>query len=335
MQAVTVSPIYVRSALKGAIKRGYNPEDILRAQGLPPEILSNAKLRISTLEFAKLSHTLTELLRDEAVGLLEKPQRRGTFHFLGRACLSCETIGEALKVWRQGYNLLDSSIAAYTRDQPHGSYLAIDCDIGEGIDDNYIIESILTTTHRFFCWLANEFIPIERVDLAYPEPSFSEEYRFLFYGAKVLFNQRQNAIHLSSHSLNLPCLRDANDLKSFFKSPHEFIFTLPRQTTSTSIKLRLWMEKAFQEGSGDPQLTSAADNLNMTEQTVRRRLKAEGYSFRQLKEDTRRDMAIYFINQRRLSVEQIGFKLGFSEASTFIRAFKKWTGVTPLAYRKM
>ena len=53
-----------------------------------------------------------------------------------------------------------------------------------------------------------------------------------------------------------------------------------------------------------------------------------------LQDDTRRDMAILFINRNEQSMEEIAFRLGFSEASTFIRAFKKWTVLTPLAYRK-
>ena len=52
MQAATVSPEYVKYALKGAIFRGYNPEEIVQKQGLPVQILTNPRLRISTLAFA-------------------------------------------------------------------------------------------------------------------------------------------------------------------------------------------------------------------------------------------------------------------------------------------
>jgi len=95
------------------------------------------------------------------------------------------------------------------------------------------------------------------------------------------------------------------------------------------------MENLFREGHNKPQIEQAAEYAGLTQQTLRRRLKKEGYSFQSLKDDTRRDMAIFFINKKEQSIEAIAFRLGFSEASTFIRAFKKWTGLTPLAYRKL
>ncbi len=335
MQATTVSANYVKSALLGAKQQGYIPEDILREQGLPAEILSNPKLRISTLAFAELSRTLSELLQDETAGLLAKPNATGAFKFLARSCLSSRNIKESLHIWRDGLNFMDNSTAAVTRFEKEGGYIAITCEKAEGVTDNHILESLLTTCHRFHCWLAGEFIPIERMDLAYPKPDYSDEHRFVFYGAPVHYKQEQNALHFSRQTLELVNYRNRDDLREMFKKPHINLLTLPRQSKTTFIKVRLWMEKLFREGGGLPQLDEASAYMGLTAQTLRRRLKADGYPFNKLKDDTRRDMAIYYIKQSALSIEEIGFRLGFSEASTFIRAFKSWTGLTPLAYRKL
>jgi len=335
MQAATVSPVYVKAALQGAINKGYNPEEILLAQGLPAQILHNPKLRISTLAFAELSKALTELMRDECAGQLKKPSPIGHLRFMTKACLTSRTLKEALLTWRDGSNWLDSSTSAYTQFTEDGGFIAINCDIAEGIDEHYIIDTILTTCHRIHCWLTNEFLPIERVDLIYAKPDHSEEHRFVYYGAPVHYGQRRNALHFSSQLLESPCQRTAEELRTLFKEPHTHILTLPRQSKSAYIKIRLWMENLFREGGGLPQLDEACEYMGLTEQTLRRRLKADGYSFNKLKEDTRRDMAIYYIKQSLISIEEIAFRLGFSEASTFIRAFKKWTGLTPLTYRKL
>ena len=95
------------------------------------------------------------------------------------------------------------------------------------------------------------------------------------------------------------------------------------------------MENVIREGLSHPTMDQAAEHLGLTEQTLRRHLNREGYTFQQLKDDTRRDMAMFFIDKKEQSIENIGFRLGFSEASTFIRAFKKWTGLTPLSYGKL
>ncbi|MDN3638822.1 AraC family transcriptional regulator [Simiduia curdlanivorans] len=335
MQIVTVAPVFVRNLLAGASLRGYSPEQILRAQGLSAQILTNPKLRISTLAFADLCHAVTQLLRDEAFGLLAKPQPFGSFKLLAQACLSTETIKESLVAWRNGSNLLDSSVSATTSFHEDGGYLGFSCEMRAGVDSHYILETLLTTAHRLHCWLANEFLPIEGVELAYPEPEFSEEYRLVFYGAPVRFNQPRNAIHFSRSTLELACVRDKSALKALLAKPHIYLLTQPKQSKSVHMRVRLWMENLFREGHSNPQLQQVSEFLGLTPQTLRRQLQKDGYSFQQLKDDIRRDMAIFLINSKDQSVETIAFRLGFSEASTFIRAFRKWTGLTPLAYRRL
>ena len=67
--------------------------------------------------------------------------------------------------------------------------------------------------------------------------------------------------------------------------------------------------------------------------TLRRHLREEGSSFQELKDHLRRDLAIYHLGRDELAIQDIAEQLGFSEPSAFHRAFKKWTGLTPGAYR--
>jgi AraC-like DNA-binding protein len=82
-----------------------------------------------------------------------------------------------------------------------------------------------------------------------------------------------------------------------------------------------------------PDLESVAEQMHISPQTLRRHLREEGTSFQGLKDQLRRDMAIYHLSRAELSLQQIAEQLGFSEPSAFHRAFKKWTGLTPGAYR--
>jgi AraC-like DNA-binding protein len=74
--------------------------------------------------------------------------------------------------------------------------------------------------------------------------------------------------------------------------------------------------------------------LAMTPQTLRRRLQDEGHGYQALKDALRRDAAIELLAQRDLTLVDIANRVGFSEASTFARAFKKWCGVAPGEYRQ-
>lgn len=73
----------------------------------------------------------------------------------------------------------------------------------------------------------------------------------------------------------------------------------------------------------------------MSAQTLRRHLREEGSSFQELKDNLRRDLAIYHLSRNEISIQLIAEQLGFSEPSAFHRAFKKWTGLTPGAYRSL
>jgi AraC-like DNA-binding protein len=82
-----------------------------------------------------------------------------------------------------------------------------------------------------------------------------------------------------------------------------------------------------------PSLEEVGKALGMTPQTLRRRLQEEGQGYQAIKDDLRRDAAIEYLARPDLTLIGIANLLGFSEASTFHRAFKKWTGVAPGEYR--
>ncbi|WP_166424625.1 AraC family transcriptional regulator [Paraglaciecola sp. 20A4] len=335
MKEITIAPVFIKGLLEGAILKGYNPKEILQTQGVSPQVLNNPKMRVSAIAFAGLNNAVRQLTRDEAYGLLAKPSPFGTFDVAARACLSGETIKGCLGIWRDANNLFGNSVSVYTSFTSEGGYLALKVVKNEGVKSHFIVEALLTSVHRLHCWLANEYLPIEQVDLAYPEPEFSEEYRFVYYGAPVRFNQPKNAIHFSQKTLSLACHRDISELNLLLKNTQISLITQPKQSRSAYIRVRLWMENLIRDGVSQPLMKQAAEDMGLTEQTLRRYLHNEGYTFQELKDDTRRDMAIFFIDRKEQSIEEIAFRLGFSEASTFIRAFKKWTGLTPLAYRKL
>ena len=86
--------------------------------------------------------------------------------------------------------------------------------------------------------------------------------------------------------------------------------------------------------SAPVRLTELARMTNVSERTLKRRLKAEGTSFRALSAESRRARAETLLAANRLSIGDIAAELGFSDLSSFSQAFKRWTGVAPSAYRR-
>jgi AraC-like DNA-binding protein len=85
--------------------------------------------------------------------------------------------------------------------------------------------------------------------------------------------------------------------------------------------------------SGKPNLRQTAIAMGISGRTLQRRLSEDGTSFELVLDDLRRDQSISLLHDRSLAVDEVAFLLGYSEPSTFYRAFRRWHGVTPGKYR--
>ena len=72
-----------------------------------------------------------------------------------------------------------------------------------------------------------------------------------------------------------------------------------------------------------------ARSLGMSERTLARKLADEGLNFTEILQQLRRDLAVRYLEDRKLHVSKIAWLLGFSEVSAFTHTFKRWTGKTP------
>ena len=84
---------------------------------------------------------------------------------------------------------------------------------------------------------------------------------------------------------------------------------------------------------GEPTLDRLARRLHMSARTLHRRLAEESTTFRQVVSEVRQELAERHLREGKLAIAEIAFLLGFSEASAFHRAFKRWTGLSPQKYR--
>jgi AraC-like DNA-binding protein len=80
-------------------------------------------------------------------------------------------------------------------------------------------------------------------------------------------------------------------------------------------------------------LEDAAAHYHVSSQTLRRRLQAERTSYRLVKEEVRREAALCWLEQERLSIGEISARAGYAESNGLTRALKAWTGISPSAYR--
>ena len=167
-------------------------------------------------------------------------------------------------------------------------------------------------------------------EFAYSRPSHADEYQLFFYGEHK-FNQPRTLLRFHQKDLDLPIIRSRQDLAELMKEAPYVFLVKPNNTASINAQIRRILEVNTE--SEMPDFESVAFQLNTSTQTLRRRLKDESTSFQAIKDQVRRDLAICHLSENKYSINDIALKVGFTEPSTFHRAFKKWTGVTPGDYR--
>jgi AraC-like DNA-binding protein len=99
------------------------------------------------------------------------------------------------------------------------------------------------------------------------------------------------------------------------------------------VRVRRLIEREIQ-CTRDVTVPRVASALRMSRRTLTRRLEEEGTSFVEELDNVRRDLALSTMNDGEAPLKEVAFKLGFAHPESFHRAFKRWTGETPIAYRK-
>jgi AraC-like DNA-binding protein len=105
----------------------------------------------------------------------------------------------------------------------------------------------------------------------------------------------------------------------------------PARTTVAGALRALCLRDGF---TGELALDTAAHWLRLSRRTLQRRLREEGTSLQQIVDETRRHLASRMLTQSELGIAEVAFALGFAEPGGLHRAFKRWTGMTPAAYRR-
>ncbi len=152
----------------------------------------------------------------------------------------------------------------------------------------------------------------------------------LFFGAPVRFAAGENGLVLPAALLDLPCRRTDPSLLSLLDRYAADRLDGPLATTIAD-RARAALSEQLRAGNVTAQ--GLAARLNVSVRTLHRALASEGTSYRRLLDQLRLDIAARHLLDDRMSVAEVAFLVGFSELSAFHRAFKRWTGRTPLTFR--
>ena len=328
MRERTIASHFARAALGGARRRGLDYSGLLQQMGISPELLDEPRARIAPEQFTRLIQGLWLALDDEYLGFGNAPSKPGSFAMMCHASIHCRNLEKALLRGLLFYSLFPDAPRLALRREDEWVRLSLD-DAQWWDPDHFLTESLLVIWHRLGSWLIGQRIRLEQASFSYPRPEHGGEYDLLF-PCPLTFDAEQSSLLFHSRYLAMPLLQDERTLKHFLERSPADLLSRPDDGDSLSSRLRRLLSR---DAAHWPDLEAVAAHLHISPQTLRRHLREEGTSFQELKDQLRRDIAIYHLGRAELSLQQIAEQLGFSEPSAFHRAFKKWTGLTPGAYR--
>ncbi len=326
----SISVYFVRAVLHNAVAKGVDPVALLRQNRISPRLLGEPDARVSIERFADLQVTTMLAMQDEMLGYGERRMPIGSWAMMCYAVMGSETLGQALSRYCRFFRLFEFGLWSHL-EEGEEVYLEIRNANPDYDAPAYLYELGLFNAHRFASWLIAEHLPLTRVELSVGGGADLEDYQRMFLGNPILPNQATTRLVFAPAQLDKRVVQNEQSLRRFLRHPVLAMMTQRFNQDSWTAQVRQQLSRMLME---TPELNDIAAELALHPQTLRRRLAAEGTSFKELKNQVRRDTALHYLGRRGLSIEDIAHRSGFSESSAFIRAFKGWTGVTPYTYRK-
>jgi AraC-like DNA-binding protein len=309
---------------------GLAPEPIFLAAGVDPQIIRDPHARIPSRKMDALRHAVAARIADPAFLLQAAhcwhPSNLGA---LGYAWLSSSTLRRALERLVRYSRLLSAGLTATLAEVPDGvEYVHVPPPtdaVGDRVDGDGVLAIITDMCRTNFGGTLNPL----RVAFHHAAPADAGPYE-AFFRCPVSFGADANRILISRADADYPLPTGNRELAAVHdRILVEELARLDRKNVKARIRASLLERMA----SGELSEEDAARDLNMSRRSLQRRLAESDATYQSLLDDTRRDLALRYIQDPARSATDITFLLGYSQQSALTRAFKRWTGLSPSQYR--
>lgn len=326
---LTANALVVARTLDGY---GLNSHTILKQAGLDPAKLFDENARYAFPAMTKLWHLAGEASADPCFGIrVVDYWHPSNLHALGYAWLASGTLKEAIQRAERYVRIVNSAATMSLNESTEGYELmafSVPKEFNPQPALNAIDAGMALLLHLCRISAGKDLMPL-RMEVKRPLPDCAERY-YDFFGPNILFNSQQNIYIFDKHSIEKQLPTANIDLAlSCDKIIKDYLAKMDKSDIVMQVKAKLTDSLS----SGSVSEKHISESLNMSLRSLQRKLEEKGYNYKQLLEETRRELAEQYIRNSRLSVSEITYMLGFSEPSNFSRAFKRWTGKSPQDYR--
>ena len=330
MAALTDSGTLVRMAYQGLLNLDVDADEVLRRCGMDPAQLYKPNLRTHFSAQPLFWEAAVELSGDPCIGLHlgeKMPVYKG--QILEYLLLSSTTFGDGLKRVLSYQRLISDAMHGEVTESPT-PYLTNYFSEHQYLTP-HLAEAMVVSLIRFLQSVSDDKFKPTRICFTHAAKTNLEEYQRVFQ-CPVEFNTQQFKLYFDPKIL---------DYRSPYAEPE--LLSMHVQSADQHMeqleKRDLILEVRSQVGalleSGDITLERISHELSIRPRQLRHQLTLAGTSLQRIITQHRKSLSRRLLSQTDESIAEIVYLTGFSEPSTFYRAFKRWEGMTPIEYRQI
>lgn len=331
---------YVRQLLALVKSRGGDLQVLLAPLGLAQSQLEQPlahaldphELSLNWPQFVQLLQQSKRLANEPALGLYLGSQLSISTHgLLGLVALSSADVQQALQLICRYISTRTPLMSLAIQQHRQQVALRLEELYPLGEIGPFMAETVLVALHQVLQMLTQQQYQPSRVHFSFKAPAEPALYQ-VFLPCPILFSQAETAIYFDQLHLTIqPPFADPRVQQQLSaQCEQELRYQQQQQTLSGAIQLLLGRSKGR-----TPDIKEVATEFAMSERTLRRRLHEEQVSYQQLVAQWRQQMALHYLKNTRLPVQQIAYLLGYADPANFGRAFRQQHGASPQQVRRL
>jgi AraC-like DNA-binding protein len=316
-----------------AASKGANIGALLHEVGLAENDLRDQDGRIPYESYVALARAAIRRSEDPALALhYGASVHMSEFSVAGLLFQTCESVRESIdQINRFGELIVETDKPGKSRfDWVHRDGKLWLVDTRRNPND---FPELTEATFARFISMTRGFWPsplVDEVHVTHAPPAHFAEYERVF-GAPTRFAADWNAMSVDEARINDPIRQQPRYAFGILSEHAEALLAKLQRAESTRARLEALIMPVLHKGEAN--LEHLAAGMGLSRQTLYRRLKQEGLTFEKVLDDLRHRLALDYLRGARVSISEIAFLVGFSDAASFSRAFKRWTGTSPGAAR--
>lgn len=314
-----------------ASERGMTMDAVLAGSGVAAETLADPRCEVTARQEFQIMRNLLQHCGDEpGLGAVAgREYHITTYGAWGLALISSPTLRDTIEIALRYVDLAFAFTQLRFEEADGEARLYIEDGAIPAEIRVFLVERTMSGLETIGQDLFASGIPVIRVTFRHPAPADTSVYREVF-GVEPVFGAEVNSAVFDAALLDLP-LPQANEwaLRAYDELCREL---LQHRRARTGVAGTVRDLLARHSGAIPDQATVAAE-LHLSPRTLFRRLAEEGTSFRALVDEVRETLAEELLCTAGMTTEQVSARLGYSEPACFVRAFKRWKGIAPQAFR--